>query len=234
MTTVNLQVAQNVTVASGNYVTYMIRITNPSIIPALGVNIRSTNELPGQYTSIISNPRASNITLNGQGFIVNYAIIAPFTTVTINAIYQINDTVSSGTYNNIITIIIPVSIHPKSLTVTKTANQSTVNPNDIITYTITVNNSGQSPITNVTLTDINDLPGQFTNITVTMGSVSNITSLGNSFTANPDLSQPSNLIIIEAHYQIANDASTGTYNNTVTLTGPTQPPVTFVVTVSVV
>jgi uncharacterized repeat protein (TIGR01451 family) len=153
-------------VTIGDILTYTIQVTNTGNItltdvtvsdPKLGLNqtvgvlgIGASATVTGSYgpvaeTDLLTTP------------IVNVAAVTattPFSTGT--PVGPVTDTHS-----------VPV-ISPPNLVITKDDGRTTVNPGEIVTYTIAVNNSGDITATGVVVTDV--LPAYMTYLSDTVGS----------------------------------------------------------------
>ncbi|MBP3962488.1 DUF7507 domain-containing protein [Paenibacillus lignilyticus] len=136
------KLVSTLTADPGETVFYTIIVFNDS--SALVTNIQITDPILGISETLAELPPQSAYTLS-----VPYTVPlgSPGGTVIVNTVLvdAIGETLTA-------TATITVNGIP-AVTLTKTASQSTALPGDIVNYTITVANTGNVPLTNVTVTD---------------------------------------------------------------------------------
>ena len=349
----------------GDTVTYVVTV-RAGLIPLVGLRISSTNQTPGQYTSVTSTPAARNIVRSDQSFTASYPLVLPLTTITLTAIFKISDSAAPRSYDNVFTIdgtnvarqtivkTITVVARPpppsaslavtlktdqdfygprsfinftgtitntsavtaqnvvlnftssatggftlapcgptsnafltcpignlspgqvynyviqqetdgpaedstkfanmtatadnapiafaqvnfliRTIIIVKRAFTSTVSPGQSLDYSIYVGNGSSFDRNGFKVSDTNALPGQFTNVVATRGSITNLVISGNSFTADLGTlrAEDSRAVEMIATFVVATEAQPGSYINTVTLVDPTIVPLDSRVSVTVV
>ncbi|MBD8499220.1 DUF7507 domain-containing protein [Paenibacillus arenosi] len=150
------KIASQQTALPGDIVLYTFKVTNPNSFAL--TNVRIEDSTLGLIDILSSLPAAATVTLNAQ-FIVPPntpagTVINNVATGTSDQTPPTNDTTQFN--------VLPTF----NLAVTKTADRISVAPGDTVTYTLTVTNTSNAPITNVTVKD--DLIG-FTQVIPSLG-----------------------------------------------------------------
>lgn len=206
----------------GQTVTYTVVVKNSALATASAVNVMMTDTLPAGFTFVDTGLSTKVIALG---------TIAPGNSVTLTYDVLVSTTVSSGNYINTasakgenteivsasstVAIRVPevlgVTTEP-SLTLTKSVNVTKAIPSgSIVTYTVTIKNTGDQVASNVVLEDT--LPTGFTFLAD--GSSHKIWNLG---TLKPDHTR-----VIIYDVKISNSVVNGVYKNVAVLTADDQP-----------
>lgn len=129
---------------------------------------------------------------------------------------------ANATVNVTVPVVLGVSTQP-DLEITKTVDKSTARPNDVLTYTITVKNTGTENATNVVVTDT--LPKDLSFVHAT----------GRTMTWSVGTIKPGSSQNLTVEVRVASDAKKGEYVNTATAVadGVDQKQATATVTVTV-
>ncbi|MCC2454580.1 DUF11 domain-containing protein [Bacillus cereus] len=253
--TLNPQKTANVSSADLNdIITYTLSFQNTGNVPATNVVI--TDPIPDGTTFI-----PNSVTVNGTpqpganpeaG--ISLGTLAPSQTATIIFQIQVTSIPPSGQIINQGTATFNYTVNPNQPPVTKTettpqtvtpvqpviigptktANATFVQPNDIVTYTVSFTNQGSIPATNVIITDA--LPSGTTFIPNSV-TINGIPQPG----LNPETGIPTGTVnsgdTVTITFQIRVDTipPSGTISNTATVTytsqpNPTEPPITTTTT----
>jgi uncharacterized repeat protein (TIGR01451 family) len=158
-----IKTVDNATPAEGGTITYTITASNLGSNPATGVEVEDI--LPGQVTLVTSTPSAGSYSTgiwfigplagNGTATLTIEVTVNPFTagsTITNTATLTGLNQIDTNATNDVASVdIVPVAL--PIITILKSADRASVNPGEVITYTITVLNSGSSPATIVQIDD---------------------------------------------------------------------------------
>ncbi|MCA9213673.1 MAG: DUF11 domain-containing protein [Planctomycetales bacterium] len=235
----DLEISKTDNIASvtpGDAVTYTIMVTNNGLSDVNGAVIEDA--LPAEltnvtYTSTVTGAVTGN-TSSGSGDINDTVNMPANSAIT----YTVVGTVASsatGTLSNTVTVTAPSGVVELNLLnnsstdqdtitptfdleISKTDNRTTVGPNDVVAYTIVVQNNGPSDVTNATITD--DFPAALTNVSytsTTSGTVSGQTASG-SGNINDVVSLTSGSSITYTATATVAASASGTIVNTATVT----------------
>jgi uncharacterized repeat protein (TIGR01451 family) len=231
------------TFVAGEQVTYTITVTNNSAGPAQ--NVQLTDLLPAE-TALQSVTTSSTFTLSPNpaqnGFTASSTSLAGGATATFTAIAKISPSQGSGsisntasvtasnpdpnTGNNTATSTVTVTPLLTDLAITKTAWPASVSPGGTITYTLTVQNTGNGTAENLAITDV--LPAGTTLLSVVTPGGSSVSAppLGQNGTLlwqTPMLANGAS-VVYSATVQVDPQFSGTTVTNTATVTSTTQDP----------
>jgi large repetitive protein len=155
------KVADKTTIYSGTSVTYTYKVTNSGDDPLLNVSLKDDICGPAVYlagdvnaNSKLDKPEEWTYTCKQTltDAKVNVEPNTVLNTVTATGVDRLEGTVSSDKATASVVII-----HP-SIALRKSASASTVHTGDVVTYTFVVSNTGDSPVSNVTVVDDNCKP----------------------------------------------------------------------------
>lgn len=154
----------------GKVVTYTVTVANATTATDSARAVVLTDVLPAGFTYTVGGATTQTFILGD---------IAPGKSVTTTYTATISTTQAAGTYSNTasaqginvskvsatsaVAVRVPQvlgAVSTPSLTITKTAKPTTTNPGKVVTYTVTVTNTGDADATDVVLTDT--LPTGFT------------------------------------------------------------------------
>ncbi|RMF03858.1 MAG: DUF11 domain-containing protein, partial [Chloroflexi bacterium] len=198
------KVASAATVNAGDYLSYVITVTNQSSATDFGRNIVVTDALPANSVFAGAGVSSGAATINappvGSSGTVTWTITSPANlnagqsvalTLTVRAQSPLdNGTVLTNTYGlTAANLAAPISGPPVTTTVTssprisitKTVQPSSTLANKPITYTIIITNSGNATAANIPITDT--LPSGFSPISATWTA----TITGVDFTGQPQV-----------------------------------------------
>ena len=177
----------------------------PVVIPVLSNDDPKNSTFNNSTLQIVTTPSHGTAVSNGDGTVTytpaaNYVGSDSFT-------YRIKD--AFGYYTNVATVSVTVNNFNAAMTVTKVANNGASAVGNIINFTITVTNTGNVALTNVTITDANADAGSI--------SPSTISTLAVGASAT----------VTVKHTVTAADVTAGSVSNqaSVTATDPTNNPV---------
>lgn len=221
----------------GRQVTYTIVVTNAGPSDVSGATVVDNFPADIQVTGYSSSTTGtvSGNTVSGTGDINDTVDMTSGSTLT----YTVDATISSsatGTITNTATVTAPQSITDSNLdnnsatdidvldpeldlAITKTDNVASVEPNDSVTYTIVVSNSGPADAIGATVTDT--FPAELTNVsytsTGTAGTSGNTAGSGN---INDTVTIPSGGSITYTATGTVTSNASGTVENTATVSAP--------------
>ncbi len=223
----DLSLAKTVSASSpnvGDVVTFTVTLTNNGPDAAAATGIEVTDRLPSGYTAGTITPSVGTYNTTSGIWAVSSLANGASATLTMNA-----TVLAAGDFTNTAQITASDIFDPNTgdntasasivaqssdLAITKSISDDTPNVGDNVTFTIRLTNNGTDPATGVTATD--QLPSGYTFVSANTGfgtynSTSGIWNIG-----SVAASQTATLEIV------ATVLSTGTYNNTVSITTSDQ------------
>lgn len=183
--------------------------TSPGFISSSPYGSSATNTLIASLPNLVPGE------LSGYTFVVT----VPYST---GGVFQCYATLSAS---NAATVSDSVSYELLNVTIHSIVNDGTVVPNQVIFYTLTLENKSGTNLTGYSISNDNTLPGAFTGVTSSTVTLSNLNIVGNTFTVDlgsitTKTSPPYPSII--ATYTVSGSATPGLYYNTAVLHSPTQ------------
>ncbi|MBO3700897.1 DUF11 domain-containing protein, partial [Roseivirga sp. E12] len=208
----------------GDVITFTVTLTNngPDVADATGIQV--TDQIPTGYTFGTATPSQGTYTSGTGVWAVGTLAKDATATLTVTA-----TVLAAGDFTNTATVTGNDVYDPNSgdntasasivaqsadLSITKVANDDTPNVDDNVTFTITVNNAGPDAATGVQVTDVLPSGYDFVSATTAFGSYNNtnglwsVGSVANAGTATLSI--------------VAKVKSTGTYDNTASITAADQ------------
>ncbi|MDR4395436.1 DUF11 domain-containing protein, partial [Bacillus paranthracis] len=111
----------------------------------------------------------TNISAGRQGWYITYIDISPyFTNSQVSAEIRLTTNVDANMLN---TVGLQININSPNIQATKSVNKSVATIGDILTYTVTIPNTGLLPANNVILTDILPNGTSFIPVTLTLDNI---------------------------------------------------------------
>jgi gliding motility-associated-like protein/uncharacterized repeat protein (TIGR01451 family) len=232
-----VKTADKTTLLAGDALTYTIAITNngPSTLRAneainiteslpAGFNNLSYTSTGGTYdaaagTFTLSSPMANGA---GVGFTITGTVATNYSpgnlvnTVTVAPPTGVTDPLPDNNTDEVTTPVARIA----DLSVTKTANKTTVLPGDALTYTIVITNNGPSILlANEVIRVTENLPAGFTNLSYTSTGGTYDPAAG-MFTLSSSVANGTSISFTIAG-TVASDSGSGNMVNTVTVAPPT-------------
>ncbi|MCA9216017.1 MAG: DUF11 domain-containing protein, partial [Planctomycetales bacterium] len=223
-------------VALGGLVNYTIVVTNSGPSDVVGATV--TDTFPSEFSSIsytsTATGGATGNSANGSTDISDTVNMPAGSTITYDVDAVVDAGASLGTISNTATVAAPVgttetnttnntAIEPVTivnqtidLSISKTDNVTNVSPQDVLTYTIIVENVGTADVTGATVSDA--FPASLTNISftsVTSGGASGATASATGVSEIDDtVDMPVGSSITYTVTATVADSATGTIVNT--------------------
>jgi len=224
------------TVGVGGTLTYRLTLTNTSAVTV--TNIRVDDDLPANFLQG-ALPAGVTTGVAPADLVWTIATIAANATATVDIPVTVQNTAATGTATNTTTIrtdlltnfndtnsgnntaSVPVTVEPRfDLLVTKDDGQTSVTTGNLITYSLSVNNSGPSAATNVVVNDV--LPAQLQFVSANIGGTAFGSATGQTFSGTiPTIASGTTTTIALIVRVLANATGTS-IANTVTIT-PANP-----------
>jgi uncharacterized repeat protein (TIGR01451 family)/fimbrial isopeptide formation D2 family protein len=150
----------------GDLITYTITVTNTGDCPLSSVSVTDPT-LSFSWTGVLDKGETKTL-------YASYTIPHP-STVIINTVTASGSDTQGGTVSDIAVCSVTV-LHP-GIHVTKTADKTVAHEGDTIKYTITVRNTGDCPLSSVSLSDtlLGSLTGHLPDTTLIVGEVDTFT-----------------------------------------------------------
>ncbi|EAL12040.1 cell wall surface anchor family protein, putative [Bacillus cereus G9241] len=233
----------------GDILTYTITLTNTGNVTAS--NVVFTDPIPNGTTFVSNSVTVNGASLPGANPAVGFTIssIPPGASttvtfqVTVTSIPNPNPTINIATTTfeypvdpnlppvpgESTTPPVPTQINNASINIVKQVDQITANVGDILTYTLTLTNTGNIPALNVQVKDTVPLGTTFVTSSVTINDVSNPSSNPNNIIFITSIN-PKEIVTIKFRVTIDFVPPTGHIDNTALVTFyyipiPNQPPV---------
>ncbi len=205
----------------GKAITYSVTVTNKATATDTAKNVVLTDKLPAGFTFAVDGATT-------KSFVVGN--LTPGQSATITYLVNISGTQAAGTFDNLakakgdntneVSAVAPVEVRVPvvlgiealpDLTIAKTVSPTTAKPGDIVTYTITVRNTGDADATNVVITDT--LPPD----------LSFVHAKGRTMTWELGTLEPGRSRVIDVDVRVESDAKNGDYVNVATVAADELP-----------
>jgi uncharacterized repeat protein (TIGR01451 family) len=224
------------TVGVGGGLTYRLTLTNNSAVTV--TNIRVDDDLPANFLQGTLPSGVATGTAPAD-LVWTIATLGPNATTTVDIPVTVQTAAATGVATNTATIrtdlltnfndtvsgnntaTIPVTVEPRfDLLVTKDDGQTSVTTGNLITYSLSVNNSGPSAATNVAVNDV--LPAQLQFVSANIGGTAFGSATGQTFSGTIPTIASGTTTTISLIVRVLANATGTSIANTVTIT-PANP-----------